>query len=757
MNLRHDNRSLKLYLVFLAIALVASTLSFLLASRSHYVVVYLSCASVIAVIVILIFLVISRAFRLQIDRIRRIESYSRFSRRTLNKAIDDINALTLNTASDNAELARVVRRVDATQTSQTNFASCLEEISIDRQRGHSEVLAVKARMEHVSRRLSRLVAEIDSFRDEITSACAYGERAEAIDTKVHEISTNLKRYESSFQTLGSVESRLDKQIAELSKSNLLRIFKLTGITKRGQGLFSKRELRLVSEDLSQIDPLVVAWIYSVNEALTMLPLRELRRISTHTRKLGYWRLSNRVLRQIVSVTKSQSDITALESREDELAVFEGKRLLQVNEDRLAYVPEPGFILHVVGKVLPKTQSGYTLRTHYSAMAQIRSGYKVAVIGLIGESDNPDEIVRDVIDEVSYVRFPGLPRNRSKLSLWLQSNVDLLANFVKWERPEALHAHSDFMNAYVASVVGKHFGIPVVYESRGFWEESWLSRVEQAFNISDWQAASGDLGMPEAYSLRQRMEMVMRSEVDHVVTLASVMKRHIVELGGCSESVTVIPNAVDASQFPVVERDKNLVGRLGIPEDALIVGYISSIVEYEGIDVLIRAFDERARTDLCEGHLLIVGDGAHLDSLKSLVLELNTPRVHFTGRVPHNEILSFYSVIDIFVVPRRPSTVCRLVTPLKPFEAFSTGRAVIVSDVDALLEIAHEGDCVRVFRAGDHLSLAEEIVSLAKDSHTRNELGARAAEWVRTARSWDANAEAYESVYRHLGVGKMVDR
>ncbi|MGP9490576.1 glycosyltransferase [Glutamicibacter sp. AOP5-A2-7] len=715
----------------------------------------LAYTSAVASLVMGVCLVISGKLRSQMVRFRQIESYSRYSRGTLNKAVDDISVLSVHADSSKAGLAEVERGVASAQTRQANIAVSLEEISADHARSRDEALATRAQVDKETRRLSRIVGEIDSIRDEVAVHRVHGSRIGTIEAEVHEISANLKANESLSQTIETLESRFAAQVAEVSKSNLLRILKLAVLAENGQDLLSKQELKLVSKDLSQINPVVVAWIYSVNEALSLLPLTELRRVSSHTRKLGYWRLSNRVLRQVISITKSQSDILALENREDELAVFEGKRFPQVNDINLGNVPQAGFILHVVGKVLPKTQSGYTLRTHYSAMAQIKAGYKVAVVALIGEADDYDNVLRDVVDEVSYFRFPGVPRNKSKLSLWLQSNVNQLADFVRRERPEALHAHSDFLNALVARVVGNHFGIPVVYESRGFWEESWLSRTEQAFNISDWKVTGAHLGLPEAYTLRQQMEILMRSKADHVITLAKVMKQHIVDLGSRAESVSIIPNAVDASQFPIVERDNVLVGRLGIPEDALVIGYISSIVEYEGIDILIRAFDERARTDLSEAHLLIVGDGAHLDSLKVLVSELSTPRVHFTGRVPHSSILSFYSVIDVFVVPRRPATVCRLVTPLKPFEAFSTGRAVVVSNVDALLEISQEGECARVFQAGDHLSLATELVSLAKDSDARKELGERAAEWVRTVRSWDTNAAAYEGVYSRLGVQKSV--
>ena len=59
------------------------------------------------------------------------------------------------------------------------------------------------------------------------------------------------------------------------------------------------------------------------------------------------------------------------------------------------------------------------------------------------------------------------------------------------------------------------------------------------------------------------------------------------------------------------------------------------------------------------------------------------RVHFTGGVDHDEVTDYYSLIDVFVVPRTRERAAIHVTPLKPFEAMSLGIPVVVSDLPAL--------------------------------------------------------------------------
>ena len=43
------------------------------------------------------------------------------------------------------------------------------------------------------------------------------------------------------------------------------------------------------------------------------------------------------------------------------------------------------------------------------------------------------------------------------------------------RPAVLHAASNYANAVIALALRDATGLPVVYEVRGFWEDTWLSR------------------------------------------------------------------------------------------------------------------------------------------------------------------------------------------------------------------------------------------------------------------------------------------
>ena len=181
----------------------------------------------------------------------------------------------------------------------------------------------------------------------------------------------------------------------------------------------------------------------------------------------------------------------------------------------------------------------------------------------------------------------------------------------------------------------------------------------------------------------------------------------------------------------------------------VIGYISSLVDYEGVDTLLRA----AALMIDAGdpiRVLVVGDGEARERLERLARRLRLGRrARFTGRVPHDRVLDYYGLIDVFVVPRRDDRVCRLVTPLKPFEAMSTGTALVMSGVEALRDIAEASHAAATFRPEDHDDLAKVLRPLVADPAARQLLATKGRAWVQEERTWAKNAARYVELYEGL--------
>lgn len=498
---------------------------------------------------------------------------------------------------------------------------------------------------------------------------------------------------------------------------------------------------------------------SIIQEFGMIPdlrIRTLRTLYRHAKRAGYIAYSLELIEEIVRRVGSERDCNEASKARAELRFLSDPWGDLQPLDTVDSKDSSGPVIHMVGKSAPETQSGYTLRTKYTvdalADAGIASVVAVQVGGNLGvELEHSQE---NVIDGNRTVMFGGLGKRYAPRDDWLRNNVAELYSLVRRERPRVLHAHSDFVNGVIVTHVGEATGVPVVYESRGFWEESWLSRTAKAQGWEQIEYVMQMYGEPEAYSLRRENERLVRERADRVVTLAQTMKDHILaESRGVipEDKVSLARNAVNGDEFPPTPGGSRIRPAMDIEDDALVVGYISSIVEYEGIETLLDGF--KRLTELNPDrkmNLLVVGDGSYLPTLKQHVRRSGIDGVIFTGQVPHEEILDYYHAIDIFVVPRRNSRVTQLVTPLKPFEAFASGRAVVLSDVAALAEIGHDaGPAARLFGADDAADLARVLQGLVVSPETRQEMGRVAAEWVRKERSWASNVPDYCKAYQEL--------
>lgn len=402
------------------------------------------------------------------------------------------------------------------------------------------------------------------------------------------------------------------------------------------------------------------------------------------------------------------------------------------------------ILHVHKHSLPYRTDGYTVRSRYTLLAQIDRGFDPLVVTSLGwpRTDGIDEFPRvERIDGVPHVRLdlgPGYPYKDAPSDEFLTAYAQAAAEIVNEVRPALLNVCSGF-KGYEPALVGlalqRRFGIPMIYEVRGFLEHTWTAEI-------------GRSERGELYRMRTEQEDRCMREAAHVITIAEVMRDEIIERGIPPERVTVIPNAVDPAGFMPKDPDPALVRELGL-EGKTVLGYISNIGAREGIELLIEATGLLVRRGLPVA-CVVVGEGPERPRLEKMVADLGLDGVaHVVGPVPHERVRDYYSVIDVFVIPRRDDRAARLVTPMKPYEAMAMGKTMVVSALPALLEIVAPGERGLSFEVGSAEGLAAACESLHHDPALRSALGKEGRRWAVQERTWDANGRRYAEVYEEV--------
>ena len=400
------------------------------------------------------------------------------------------------------------------------------------------------------------------------------------------------------------------------------------------------------------------------------------------------------------------------------------------------------ILHLVNDALPTTSAGYTIRTHEIVRAQQAIGLDPHVVTRSGFP-----VTQGTLDGRRLVTLDGIPYHRllpwgipTRANKAAAVGLELTEQLTQQVKPSVLHAASNYVNAVIALAIGKRHGLPVVYEVRGFWEDTWLSRHPN----------SGTMAASELYQLNRDLETRCMLAADLVVTLGEAMREEIVARGVPADKVLIVPNAVSEDFLQPLPDAQKLRSQLGIKRDEYVIGEVSSLVPHEGIGTLLQATRLLKDRGL-PVRALIVGDGPERAALQRQAADLGLREAAiFAGRVPATKVREFHALLDVFVVPRTPDRVCQLVTPLKPVEAMASGLCVVTSEVKALAEIIKPDVTGALTIPEDPVALADTLELLVGSPDIRRKLGDNAREWVARDRTWARNAARYRDAYARLG-------
>lgn len=463
------------------------------------------------------------------------------------------------------------------------------------------------------------------------------------------------------------------------------------------------------------------------------------------------RLYRRALRSVLRFRRKSVEGTRRIVRSWRIA-REEVRLLRDGASALLGPPvnrvqrQQGAVAYLVYNALPYHSAGYATRSQGLVSGLRSRGIDCRIVTRLGYPqvfakyrDEP-YVATAEIDNVPYHRVQAdidALMFRSSSS-YLGMNIKATADCVRPLNPAVVHGASNFVTGLTAVAVARQLGVPSIYEVRGLWEVTQSSR---------------DSSYVETLHFRHSLKLETQAclEADRVIAITQALRDELVQRGIPAEKISVVPNGVDTARFHPAVRDDALAARLGIPNDAVVIGYVGSILDYEGIDDLLHA----TRIMIDRGLnvvVLIVGDGAAYKQCRDLSSALGLdPHVIFTGRVPHAEVESYYSLIDIAPFPRKPLPVCEMVSPLKPFEAMAMAKCVVVSSVAALAEIVGDRPIGLVHEKGNIKSLAEVLERACLDKELREALGRESRRFVVEERDWSILAGRVLDIYREFGL------
>lgn len=298
------------------------------------------------------------------------------------------------------------------------------------------------------------------------------------------------------------------------------------------------------------------------------------------------------------------------------------------------------------------------------------------------------------------------------------------------RPDMVQTHTP-KAGLLGMIAATLAGVPIrIYTVNGLplFTQKGLKRLIVAF--TDWLACS------------------LATEV---ICPSRCLRRFIVSRGICRRGKA---KTLGDGGFPGVDPwkyhpDKKLRHRAltrrkyGIPQQALVFGYIGRIVPDKGIAELTAAW-QSLREEFPQSHLLLCGHFEDVHPVPPEIVDVlqNDPRVHFTGWV--TDMPPIYAAIDICALPTYREAISGVV-----LEAGAMEIPVVTTRVPGSVDSLANGVTAMSIPAQDGEALRDAMAKLARDGHLRRRMGMAARAFVSERFSHDKIFDNLYSEYERL--------
>lgn len=286
------------------------------------------------------------------------------------------------------------------------------------------------------------------------------------------------------------------------------------------------------------------------------------------------------------------------------------------------------------------------------------------------------------------------------------SATLAAPFVR--RPDLVIGTSpQFFTACAAYVVSRMKRVPFVFELRDLWPESIK--------------AVGAMQNSAAIRFFERVELFLYRRAARVVSVTESFKKTLVRRGIDANKIEVVTNGVDISRFRPRPKDAELVARYNL-EGKFVSGYIGTHGMAHALETILQAADQVRR--LAGGDIfrfILLGHGARKKALQEQARDMGLGNVIFIDSVPKEEVVRYWSILDVSIIHLRKTDLFTTVIPSKLFECMGMGIPILHGVAGESAEIVTREGAGLVFEPENPADLCDKLLRLQRDEDFYNEL------------------------------------
>lgn len=251
-----------------------------------------------------------------------------------------------------------------------------------------------------------------------------------------------------------------------------------------------------------------------------------------------------------------------------------------------------------------------------------------------------------------------------------------------------------------------------------WVLSLLKRVPWVFELRDlWPDSIKAVGaMKESAAMRalERLELLLYRKATRIVTVTHAFREVLIRRGIDGAKIDVVTNGVDLSRFAPQPRDMVLRDRLGL-QDKFVAGYIGTHGMAHALETLLDAAVTLQQTPGAQDiRLVFLGDGARKADIVARAQTMGLRNVLFLDSVPKDQVVRYWSLLDVSVIHLRKTELFNTVIPSKLFEGMGMGIPVLHGVAGESAGIVLREQVGEVFESENAAQLVQGLLRLRHD-------------------------------------------
>ena len=237
-----------------------------------------------------------------------------------------------------------------------------------------------------------------------------------------------------------------------------------------------------------------------------------------------------------------------------------------------------------------------------------------------------------------IRIPGVPTGIYDYRLTGIYPLKAINKIKKWDL-DVIHSQTEFGVGTFARIIAKQFNIPLVHTYHTMYEDYIHYITHGYFNKSSKK-------LVEYFTLFYCDKTITELVVPTKKTYELFKKKYKVD-----RNIYIVPTGIDVERFYLENnQDIDLTKKreeLGLKKDDFVILFVGRIGTEKNIDLLLTSMKSLISVSK-KIKLLIIGDGPDLEHYQKYVTKNNlNNNVIFTGKVPWEEIVSYYLIADCF--------------------------------------------------------------------------------------------------------------